>query len=97
MADSPHIVLEDLRFLLSELKKIGLSINASKCELTCLNLEDSNRVIDSFKHLLPELNITTIDESIIFGAPIADQGMRSELESKLCTVGPFVMERIFLL
>ena len=37
MADSPHIVLEDLQLLLRELNKIGLSINTSKFELTYLN------------------------------------------------------------
>ena len=83
IADSPQIVLEDLQFLLRELKKIGLSINASKCELICLNLEDPNQVIDSFKQLLPDLKTTSIEESIILGSPIAVQGMRSEMESKL--------------
>ena len=83
IADSPQIVLNDLQFLLSELKKIGLTINASKCELICLNLEDSNQVINNFKQLLPDLKITSIEESIILGSPIAAQGMRSEMESKL--------------
>ena len=46
MTDSPDIVLEDLRLLLRELNKIGLSINTSKCELTCLNLENPDTVIN---------------------------------------------------
>ena len=83
MADSPQIVLEDLQYLLRELNKIGLSINSSKCELTCLNLENSIAVIDNFKQLLPDLKITSIDESIILGSPIAAQGVRSEIKSKL--------------
>ena len=49
MADSPHIVLEDLQFLLRELNKIGLSINTSISELTCLNLEDPNLVINNLE------------------------------------------------
>ena len=83
MADSPQVVLEDLQLLLSELKKIGLSINASKCELTCMNLDSPDSVIKEFKELLPDLKITSIDESIILGSPIATQGLRSEIESKL--------------
>ena len=55
MADSPEIVLEDLKILLDELNKIGLSINASKCELTCMNMENPDPVIDNFKILLPNL------------------------------------------
>ena len=61
MADSPQIVLEDLSFLLTELSKIGLSLNPSKCELTCLSLKDPASVIDNFRELLPGLKITSID------------------------------------
>ena len=83
MADRPEVVLEDLKLLLRELKKIGLSVNASKCELTCLNLDNPDNIINDFKLILPNLKITTIDESIILGSPIATQGLRSEIQSKL--------------
>ena len=83
MADSPHIVLEDLQLLLRELNKIGLSINTSKCELTCLDLDNPDSVINDFKLLLPDLKTTSIDDSIILGSPIAAQGVRSEIMSKL--------------
>ena len=53
LADTPQIVLEDLVTLLRELKKIGLTLNAAKCELTCLNLEEPNSVFLKFKRLLP--------------------------------------------
>ena len=82
MADCPHIVLEDLRFLLSELDKIGLSLNPSKCELTCLNLDDPISVTENFRKLLPGLNITSVDELVVLGSPIAAQGIRSEFISK---------------
>ena len=83
MADRPEVVLEDLKLLLRELEKIGLSVNASKCELTCLNLDNPDNIINDFKLILPNLKITTIDESIILGSPIATQGLRSEIQSKL--------------
>ena len=83
MADSPHIVLEDLQLLLRELNKIGLSINTSKCELTCLDLDNPDSVINDFKLLLPDLKTTAIGDSIILGSPIAAQGVRSEIMSKL--------------
>ena len=83
MADSPEIVLEDLRVLLEELKKIGLSINPSKCELTCINLDNQEAVINNFQQILPELKITSINESTILGSPIVAQGVRSEIESKI--------------
>ena len=83
MADSPEIVLEDLKILLDELNKIGLSINASKCELTCMNMENPDPVIDNFKILLPNLKITTINDSIILGSPISAQGVRAELRSRI--------------
>ena len=82
MADSPEIVLEDLQILLRELDKIGLSINPNKCELTCMNLENPDQVIDNFKLLLPNLNITPINESIVLGSPISAQGVRSEISSR---------------
>ena len=69
-----------------ELEKIGLSINASKCELTLINLEDPNTVIDNFKLVLPDLKITPIEDSIILGSPISAKGVRSELQSKLCAL-----------
>ena len=82
MADSPQIVLEDLRSLLSDLKKIGLSLNPIKCELTCLNLKDPISVADNFRNLLPGLKITSTDDLVVLGSPIADQGVRSEIVSK---------------
>ena len=83
LADSPQIVLEDLQTILRELNNIGLSINSNKCELTCVNLENSESVISDFKEFLPNLKITSIEESIILGSPIAPQGVRLEITSKL--------------
>ena len=70
MADCPEIVLEDLRFLQEEIKKIGLSINPGKCELTLLNLDNPEPVINNFKELLPNLKITPINETIILESPL---------------------------
>ena len=43
LADSPQVVLEDLLLIKRELSNIGLTINNSKSELICLNLEDPPR------------------------------------------------------
>ena len=51
--------------------------------MTCINLENPEPVIREFKEFLPHLKITSIEESIILGSPIAPQGVRSELTSKL--------------
>ena len=83
MAGSPQGVLEDLRLLMRELQNIGLSINTSKCELICLNLEDSNSAISDFSNLLPDLKVTNIEDSVILGSPISAQGVRKELNIKL--------------
>ena len=83
LADRPETVLEDLQILLRELNNIGLSINSSKCELTCLNLENTETVINDFKRFLPDLKITSIEGSTILGSPIASEGVRSEINSKL--------------
>ena len=83
LAGSPQVVLEDLQTVTRELNTIGLSINPNKCELTCVNLQHSEAVISEFKQLLPNINITSIEESIILGSPIAPQGVRSEITSKL--------------
>ena len=82
MAECPHIVLEDLSFLLSELNKISLALNPSKCELTCLNLKDPISVTDKFMELLAGLKIISTDELVVLGSPIATQGVRSEIVSK---------------
>ena len=83
LADSPQIVLEDLQTILRDLNTIGLEINSNKCELTYINLENPEPVIREFKEILPHIKITSIEESIILGSPIAPQGVRSELTSKL--------------
>ena len=56
------------------------------CELSCLNLDNPTPVIRSFKQLLPGLKITPISKSIILGSPIAAQGVKSELKSKLAAL-----------
>ena len=83
LADSPQIVLEDLQVLQRDLSSIGLSINSSKCELICLNLDNPETVINSFKQCLPNLKITPVEESTILGSPVAPQGVRSEIKTKL--------------
>ena len=83
LAASPEIVLKDLQTIERELNSIGLSINSNKCELTCLNRQHSVPVISDFKRVLPNLKITSIEESIILGSPIAPQVVRTEVSSKL--------------
>ena len=83
LADSPEVVLEDLVVLKEKLDEIGLSINASKSELICLNVDNHNEVITKFKRILPDLDVTPIKKAIILGSPIASQGVRTVLNQKL--------------
>ena len=46
-------------------------------------MENPDSIVSDFKELLPDLKITSIDESIILGSPIAAQGVQSEIQSKL--------------
>ena len=83
IADSPQVVLEDLQFIITELNKIGLTLNSSKCELICMNLEESESVINKFENILPNLKVTSIENLMILGAPVSAHGVRVEIQSKL--------------
>ena len=83
IADSPQVVLKDLQFIITELNKIGLTLNSSKCELICMNLEESESVINKFENILPNLKVTSIENLMILGAPVSAHGVRVEIQSKL--------------
>ena len=83
LANSPQVVLEDLRLLKRELSKIGLTINNTKSELICLNLEEPSQTIEKFRDILPELKITPVEDTIVLGSPITSLGIRTEIKSRL--------------
>lgn len=82
MTDSPEIVLEDFLIILEELKQIGLSVNISKCELTCIHFDYQNTVIKHYQQALPEIRITSTDDSIILRSPIVTNSVMSDINSK---------------
>ena len=77
------MVLRDLLHIKRELSKIGLTINNSKSELICLNLEDPSQIIENLREILPDLKITSVEETIVLGSPITSHGIRIEIKSKL--------------
>ena len=83
LADCPQVVLGDLLHIKRELNKIGLSINNSKSELICLNLEDPSQTIENFREILPDIKITSVEDTIVLGSPITSHGIRKEIKSKL--------------
>ena len=77
------MVLGDLLLLKRELNKIGLTINNSKSKLIYLNMEEPSQTIEKFKNILPELKITSVEETIVLGSPITSLGICTEIKSRL--------------
>ena len=64
-------VLSDFRVLIEESTCLGLSLNKDKCEIVMVNPDDgAASVIDTFKTLAPEIQITCTEDVTLLGATL---------------------------
>ena len=84
LGDSPEKVLSCVRVLVDDLRKVGLEVNHSKCELLILNhtREDSLRTEGMFREIMPGLKVVQRSEATLLGAPLSGEGVSTVLSGK---------------
>ncbi|KAL1446882.1 hypothetical protein WDU94_010923, partial [Cyamophila willieti] len=77
LCDSPDIVLEDFKTIISGARELGLEINSSKCEIFFCDdqLPVPLDVITSFQIIAPGIRIVEKDELEMLGSPIFEGGV----------------------
>ena len=84
IGDSPEEVLSCVRVLVDDLRRVGLEVNHSKCELLILNhtREDSLRTEGMFREIMPGLKVVQRSEATLLGAPRSGEGVSTVLSGK---------------
>lgn len=80
IAENPENVLEDFTYVINECSKIGLKVNADKCELFFCSKIDAI-ITEQFKLISPGIKI--IIELALLGAPITENAKKIIFEKKL--------------
>ena len=80
------------------LKRIGLKVNPKKTEIINVGYAAENfpRLVDRFKILLQELNVTELTKMELLGSPILNDAMRGCIMKNLSEYG-IMSDRILLL
>lgn len=86
IGDNPITVLNDFKMIIEEAKKMGLEINANKCELFFTSGIIDKSIADQFDKLSPGIQIITKDKFEILGVPIFEDGYTSAFGHKLETL-----------
>ena len=84
-ADDSRIVLSDLKYIISEGEKIGLSLNSTKCELYINepDPENSSKILSEFKEVAPDICLIDDSELCLLGAPTLEKAYQPVVSSKL--------------
>ena len=89
IAGNPDVVKEDLDRILQASDSLGLTVNASKCELFMIPKDNSGLspqsvdVVDTIKQMLPSVRVVQEQDLILLGAPILAPAVEAVLLSKL--------------
>lgn len=77
IGDQFHVVLEDIRRVLSFFTESGLSLNTEKCEVDFINssLDAKNSMLAKLNVLLPGIKLLDEDSFKLLGAPILEPGL----------------------
>ena len=84
-ADHWTIALQDLISVETESKKVGLSLNIAKCELTILGEQDDT-ILDEFRRHFPDIKIVAQTELTLLGSALGQAALHQELENKANSV-----------
>ena len=84
LAISTEKVLSWVRILVYDLRRVGLEVNHSKCELLILNhtREDALRTEGMFPEIMPGLKVVQRSEVTLLGAPLSGEGVSMLLSGK---------------
>ena len=77
----------DIRKCVTELKKIGLEVNQSKCEgiNMCYPVDEFTELVTTLASDLPGLKRTELADMELLGSAILDQALENEIAQKLHT------------
>jgi hypothetical protein len=80
MGDHIDVLVEDWRTVVEEGRKIGLVVNAAKCEL----ITDDLAVVEKFRSVAPDIKHVSTASAMLLGAPIGgERSIDDILASKL--------------
>ncbi|CAG9135060.1 unnamed protein product [Plutella xylostella] len=79
----PEVVSEDLRSLVEGFRRMGLEVNAQKCELYSCSGQASQEVLSQVESVVPGLKILDRSNFLLLGAPIFAEGIPEVLASKM--------------
>lgn len=85
IGDDYETVIKDFKLFIEESKKLGLSLNYSKCELFIPFKEHRNEIITAFQTIAPSINIVGESDLFLLGSPLTDMATYSILSSKIDT------------
>ncbi|KAL7672332.1 hypothetical protein ACOME3_007221 [Neoechinorhynchus agilis] len=73
-----EVVLRDLETLVKEMAKIGIELNAAKCEIVVMNVEDQasrQTIVKIFQ------NLATLDRLSLLGSCIFDSNVEADIDN----------------
>ncbi|XP_011555023.3 uncharacterized protein LOC105386209 [Plutella xylostella] len=79
----PEVVSEDLRSLAEGFRRMGLEVNAQKCELYSCSGQASQEILSQVESVVPGLKILDRSNFLLLGAPIFAEGIPEVLASKM--------------
>uniref|UniRef100_A0A8D9A4C8 Reverse transcriptase domain-containing protein n=1 Tax=Cacopsylla melanoneura TaxID=428564 RepID=A0A8D9A4C8_9HEMI len=82
LAGDPKTVLEDVNTLIRESKKIGLTINPTKCELHFISNIVDSEIQSQFESVMPGIRIVSPDALTLLGSPLCSEGFQAPLEER---------------
>ena len=75
------MVLEDLSKLTGQAKRIGIKLNASKCELTVIG-QNFNEIFSRFSNVCPGIKLIAAEDATLLGFTLGTSASPSVLTEK---------------
>jgi hypothetical protein len=82
LADTPDIVLNDLRNLIELAAEIGLKVNTDKCEIFFNSKNEDMSIIQQFEKICPGIRIVSSNDLQLLGAPIFEEAYVQQFRIK---------------
>jgi hypothetical protein len=82
LADTPEIVLNDLRNLIELAAEIGLKVNTDKCEIFFNSKNEDTSIIQQFEKHCPGIRIVSSSDLQLLEAPIFEEAYIQQFRIK---------------
>jgi hypothetical protein len=82
LADTPEIVLNDLRNLIELAAEIGLKVNTDKCEIFFNSKNEDTSIIQQFEKICPGIRIVSSNDLQLLEAPIFEEAYIQQFRIK---------------